>query len=127
MTNREELELFVTRLAAILKCDANLEKIEESVLQLLEPNLAYNQLSDRGQEWLCFSDSVLTHVENYTVPQYGDKGSDNVTEYTPEECILQSKKYAARFGRNQRDGQQLLDLIKSAHYNCLAWTKLQER
>lgn len=124
MTNREELELFVTRLAAILKCDADLEQIEESILILLEP---YDELSERGKEWLCFSDSVLTHVENYTVPQYGDKGSDNVTEYTPEECILQSKKYAARFGRNQRNGQQLLDLIKSAHYNCLAWTKLQER
>lgn len=168
-TNEQKLELFVKGLAFILKCDANLDKIEAEVLRLTDylPTARrivqvygsregvdsneylrgmYNGaecilatmearigdfkdapvISKRGEEWLRFSDAVLNHIENYTVPQYGDKGSDNVSEYTPEECVLQSRKYAARFRRNQREGQDRLDLLKSAHYNCLTWTKLHE-
>jgi len=168
-TNEQKLELFVKGLAAILKVDANLDKIEAEVLKLQDfPTITqglvdiqgnqietksdqhmrgmYNGLecalacveggignfkepphvSERGKEWIEFSDKVLNHIENYTVPQYGDKGSDNVTDYSANDCVLQSRKYAARFGKNQREGQDALDLLKSAHYNCLAWTKLKD-
>ena len=33
-------------------------------------------LSKRGQAWAIFSDMVAEHIENYTVPQYGDDGDD---------------------------------------------------
>jgi len=84
-------------------------------------------ISDRGKEWEAFSKEVLKHIEDYTVPQYGDKGEDQVTEWNPEECILTIKKYAARFGSNMREGQNEMDLKKIAHYACLAFFKLKNR
>lgn len=80
-------------------------------------------LSKRGEEWREFSAMVLHHVENYTVPQYGDMGEDQVTNYTAEDCVKAIGKYASRFGTNQREGQETLDLLKIAHYACLALNK----
>ena len=83
-------------------------------------------VSCRGLEWLSFSDSVFEHVENYTVPQYGDVGEDNVTEWSAEDCVKQIEKYQKRFGKNSRPGQEKLDLLKIAHYACLAASKLDD-
>lgn len=82
--------------------------------------------SVRGQNWLDFAFKVLDHIEKYTVPQYGDKGEDQVTNYDSYDCIKQVQKYAARMGRNAREGQDLLDMIKMAHYTQLAHEKYQE-
>ena len=80
--------------------------------------------SKRGDEWLDFSEAVFDHVENYTVKQYGDAGTDQVTHYSAEDCVKQIKKYCERFGKNAREGLERLDLIKIAHYACLASNKL---
>ncbi len=80
----------------------------------------------RGREWLAFSNEVLAHIENYTVPQYGDKGEDPMTDYTPEELVKQVEKYMKRFGKNIRPGQQHMDFLKAAHCLAIAATKLQE-
>ncbi len=77
-------------------------------------------MSVRADEWAEFSESVVWHIETYTVPQYGDAGEDLCTAYTPEHCVAQIKKYSARFGKNQRDDQDALDLIKIAHYAQMA-------
>lgn len=74
----------------------------------------------RGNEWKEFAEEVYKHIENYTVPQYGDKGDDPATEYTIEECIMHIKKYMARYGKNAREGQQKLDFLKTAHFLQLA-------
>ena len=81
----------------------------------------------RGTEWNEFADKVLFHIDTYTVPQYRDKGEDNVTEWNAEDCMLALKKYTARFGRNSRKGQEELDMLKIAHYSCLIYTKLREK
>jgi hypothetical protein len=81
----------------------------------------------RGQEWLGFAFAVLKHIEEYTVPQYGDKGKDIATDYTPEYCVSQIEKYVRRFGKNIRPGHEKLDLIKVAHYAQMALTKLNEK
>lgn len=83
-------------------------------------------VSSRGLEWLAFADSVMDHVENYTVPQYGDKGEDNVSEWSAEECFKQVEKYIKRRNSNQRPGQKRLDILKMAHYLCLADSKLDD-
>lgn len=70
----------------------------------------------RGGDWADFSFKVLGHIENYTVPQYGDKGQDQCTEFTIQDFQTQIKKYANRMGRNSRPGQDKLDLLKMAHY-----------
>lgn len=83
-------------------------------------------ISVRGKNWLAFAEMVGAHVEGYTVPQYGDKGEDQVTAYSVEECLKQAQKYISRYGRNARPGQQDLDFMKAAHYIQLAAEKHNE-
>lgn len=78
--------------------------------------------SKRGADWLAFAQEVYQHIETYTVPQYGDKGEDQATEYTIQDHLKQIQKYLARFGKNSRHGQQLLDFLKAAHYIQMATT-----
>lgn len=80
--------------------------------------------SQRLQDWETFSAAVAEHIETYTISQYGDKGDDQCTEYTCEECVTQTKKYCDRYGKNIRYNQDALDLLKGAHYLQMAWDKL---
>jgi hypothetical protein len=80
----------------------------------------------RSVEWLRFSKEVFQHIETYTVPQYGDKGSDQCSEFSESDFITQMKKYLNRYGKNSRDGQQQLDLLKIAHYACMLHAKRAE-
>ena len=93
----------------------------------IEDNTLINTLSKRGEDWLEFSDKVLHHIENYTVPQYGDKGEDQITEWSIEECLLAVKKRQARYGKNVREGQQVLDFLKMAHEIQIACDKYKEQ
>lgn len=80
--------------------------------------------AQRTKDWNEFAAKVADHIENYTVPQYGDAPNDNVESWSSQDCIAQIQKYAARFGANQRAGQEELDLMKIAHYAQLAMCKL---
>ena len=82
------------------------------------------KISKRGKEWAAFSKKVADHIEEYTVPQYGDIGEDRVTDDSAEDCVREIKKYCLRFGKNQREGQEDLDLMKTAHYACMAHSKV---
>lgn len=77
-------------------------------------------MSLRAEDFTVFAAKVVEHINAYTVPQYGDKGDDPATNYASAECIAQIRKYAARYGKNSRPGQDKLDLIKIAHYAQLA-------
>lgn len=77
----------------------------------------------REKDWNEFAKVVENHLKTYTVPQYGDKGEDQITDYTVGDCVVAIKKYANRYGTNQRSGQQLLDFMKIAHYAQCAWEK----
>jgi len=85
------------------------------------------ELSKRALEWVAFSDDVKSHIEQYTVPQYGDYPHDQATEWTAQQCVDSIKRYANRHGRNAREGQDLLDMIKIAHYACLACMKMLDK
>ncbi len=75
----------------------------------------------RGQDWLVFSAHVLSHIENYTVPQYGDKGRDRASEYTIPVIADHIGRYRDRMGSNARGPVEAKqDLIKIAHYASLA-------
>ena len=80
----------------------------------------------RGMDFLVLAIKIIDHIETYTVPQYGDKGKDECTNYTVCDCIKQAQKYLARYGRNRREGQQALDFIKAAHYIQMAHDKYKE-
>lgn len=82
-------------------------------------------LSKRGGDFYEFAlNTVIPHIELYTIPQYGDAPNDPVEEWTAQDCVRSIAKYAARFGKNARDGQDGLDLIKIAHFAQLAFIKL---
>lgn len=83
--------------------------------------------AQRTKDWNEFATKVADHIENYTVPQYGDAPNDNVESWSAQDCIAQVQKYAARFGTNQRAGQEELDLMKIAHYAQLAHDKLKQK
>jgi hypothetical protein len=80
--------------------------------------------SKRGKEWEEFSQAVLNHIEKYTVPQYGDMGEDLCSEWSTEQIVKTIEKYLTRFGKNSRPGQDSLDLLKIAHYACMAYSKM---
>lgn len=84
--------------------------------------------SARGREWLLFSDLVLDHIETYTVRQYGDKPNDQLEKmWTVEDCIKAIAKYVGRYGAAQRgQAEEDRDLLKIAHYACVAFTKRVE-
>jgi hypothetical protein len=82
--------------------------------------------SKRGNDWADFADEVLNHIETYTVPQYGDKGEDAASDYGSAEHVLQAKRYLARYGKNSRPGQEVLDLKKAAHYLQMAAMELEK-
>lgn len=83
--------------------------------------------AQRTKDWDEFAAKVADHIENYTVPQYGDAPNDNVEAWSAQDCIAQVQKYAARFGNNQRAGQEELDLMKIAHYAQLAMGKMKRK
>ena len=81
----------------------------------------------RSEEWFRFSEEVAKHVTEYTVPQYGDWPTDQLTDYSPEDCIRQIAKYANRHFSGQRGKVELArDLLKIAHYACVCWSKESE-
>ena len=80
-------------------------------------------LSQRGKDWQEFAAKVLDHIENYTVPQYGDAPNDLAETWTPRQSLDCVDRYSKRYGRNSRDGQQALDFTKMAHYVQLAYLK----
>ena len=81
------------------------------------------RMSKRGEAFKVFSEKVVNHLENYTGPQYGDIGEDAITDYSVEDCVTQVAKYCKRYGTNAREGQQLLDFVKMAHYAQCAHDK----
>jgi len=84
-------------------------------------------VTKKGYEWKEFAEKVLDHVENYTVPQYGDTGFDQMEEWSIDACYLAIRKYMMRSGRNARPGQDKLDALKIAHYACFIYQKLTEK
>lgn len=79
--------------------------------------------SNRANDWLQFAFKVAKHIENYTVPQYGDRPNDLAEQWSPKESLDNVERYIKRFGKNSREGQQSLDFMKMAHYIQLASTK----
>ncbi|MEI6125367.1 MAG: hypothetical protein WCQ99_02330 [Pseudomonadota bacterium] len=89
---------------------------------------AVKNLSRRGAEFVGFFYKVLTHIETYTVPQYGDEPHDQVEAWSAEDCVKAIAKYCARFGSNARgEKEQQRDLLKIAHYAGLAYKKMEKK
>lgn len=93
------------------------------------PVVAFDEitpLTKREAQWYEFSNAVAEHLRLYTVPQYGDVGQDEITNYTVQDCVTHLQRYAKRYGTQSREGQQKLDFMKIAHYAQCAWEKYEE-
>lgn len=109
---------------SILHASKRRQPIQESIG---EHPCSPSTSSNRGKEWMDFSPIVLVHIDNYTIPQWGDKPNDQLhSDWTIDDCMLAIKKYANRAGKNSRGPiEDMRDLLKIAHYACVAWHKKQ--
>lgn len=108
------------------EADTLRERLREKIITEPLEETVHTAQSQRAKDWVVFANRVTHHIDGYTVPQYGDAPNDQVSEWTAEHCVNQLSKYASRFGSNARGGQDLLDLLKIAHYAQLAYDKLVE-
>lgn len=99
----------------------------EEELEEMKKLMFDDDLSVRGKRWADFSYKVLKHIEEYTVPQYGDYPNDLLTTATKEACLFYIDKYIKRAGRNVREGQDELDMMKVAHYAQIIHDKLGDK
>lgn len=84
-------------------------------------------MSNRGKEWADFNTIVEDHIENYTVPQYGDMPDDQMTTASLDDIKHDVQRYLNRIGRNARGiDESLRDMVKMAHYACIAYNKIKE-
>lgn len=102
--------------------------VENWVKEMAKENEAdhdeYKARSNRLLLWDCFADEVGRHVEEYTIPQYGDFPTDNVASWSADDCAKQIQKYANRMESNSRgELEATRDLLKIAHYASLVWCK----
>jgi hypothetical protein len=69
---------------------------------------------------------VYRHIKEYTIPQYGDMaGSEQINEFTVEDCFKNMMRYINRRNSNTRGNKEKLrDIIKIAHYANFAYDKL---
>jgi hypothetical protein len=83
-------------------------------------------MSKRAVDFKAFAATVERHIDNYTVPQYGDEPYDQVETWTSIQCMDSIKRYINRFGTNRRGRiETLRDLVKIAHYAQLTFDKMQ--
>ena len=82
----------------------------------------------RHDEWIEFSPLVSEHIDKYANAQYGDKGTDQATKFTPADIKVNLERYMNRIGSDMRGHENAkLDCLKMAHYACmLYWKYLEE-
>ena len=79
----------------------------------------------RCVQWRVFAKRVAEHILLYTIPQYGDFPEDEIESWTADQCIKSIQKYTRRFDSNMRGSvEQKRDMLKIAHFACLAYDKL---
>lgn len=83
-------------------------------------------ISSREKEWDEFEVIASSHIVNYANLQFGDKGEDQVTDWSKEDILKQIRKYALRNTNENRRGrlEVLRDMLKIAHYACMLFWKL---
>lgn len=84
-------------------------------------------MSNRGKEWNEFSALVAAHVDEYTVPQYGDAPHDAVSQFSEHDIAMNLRRYVNRLETSQRgqaDAQR--DLLKIAHYCGILYFKREK-
>jgi hypothetical protein len=83
--------------------------------------------SNRGKEWYIFSAIVAGHIENYTVPQYGDAPDDQASGFSEQDIAANMRRYVNRLESGVRGPVEAQrDLLKIAHYCALLYFKREK-
>ncbi len=83
-------------------------------------------MSKRHVQFIEFSEIVKDHINNYTIPQYGDAPTDEVEQWTADQCVTAIQKYTKRFISSRRGRLETLrDMVKIAHFAQLAFDKMK--
>lgn len=72
--------------------------------------------SKKAQLTLDFIETVLLPHIKYSNKQYGDSDVDIVSTWSAKDCLTNIERYIRRFGKNQRSGQEKLDIVKCVDY-----------
>lgn len=84
-------------------------------------------MSEKGKEWGAFSALVAEHIEEYAVPQYGDKPHDELEKFTEHDIAMNLWRYVKRIETGQRGPVEAQrDLIKIAHYCAVLYFKREK-
>jgi hypothetical protein len=82
-------------------------------------------LSNRAGLWLIFAGKVAEHIESYTVPQYGDYPTDQLTTMPDAVILANIQRYCNRALSNSRGPEESIrDMLKIAHYASELWQRL---
>jgi hypothetical protein len=85
-------------------------------------------LSERAKEWGSFSAIVYAHIEQYTVPQYGDAPDDQASGFSEHDIAANMLRYVNRMESNARGSEEAQrDLLKIAHYCAILFFKRHKR
>jgi hypothetical protein len=80
--------------------------------------------SVRGVEWADFAALVMQHIEEYTVPQYGDAPNDQASGFSAHDIAVNLQRYVNRLESNRRGKEESQrDLLKIAHYCAILYFK----
>lgn len=94
---------------------------------MARPVTLLNTTTNRGKQFAEFAADVVIHVDEYTIPQYGDSPDDMVETWTAEHVRNQMQKYLKRMDGNGRGSDDnLLSCLKIAHYAAILRDKLIE-
>ena len=102
-------------------------KLCEILMKLAPRAFDDREPSKRLEQWHEFSFRMVEHIENYTVPQYGDFPDDPLTTMSDEVIVANMGRYLARVGKNARGADDACrDMLKVAHYACELERRLRE-
>ena len=90
----------------------------------MEDQMTYSRLD----QWNYFDTQVISHIIQYTLPQYGGKeGSEQVENFSIEDCWTNIQRYYNRRDSSVRGNKEKLrDIIKVAHYAQFIYDKLKK-
>ena len=87
---------------------------------VLEENtlaLEVKRPSNRCAQFLNVMADAVEHIEEYTIPQYGDYPDDQMTTWEDRDFIVQLRRYINRAESNARgEVEAQRDLLKIIHY-----------
>lgn len=84
-------------------------------------------MSERLARFRLVVDQAENHIENYTVPQYGDYPNDQLTGWKIDDFRTTLARYTNRIGSNARgSGEAMRDCLKMMHYAAELYLALEE-